>query len=534
MLIMVICIFIPVVKMCLIFNLSADKLAENWFEFKSKNPKVGTNPTDGHLDIFEKNYLTKEYIRENEIGKIKDDADDMDLDRHLSADEKEASEATVTEKGDDEEMEETVLDANGNEDLSVDERNTLFRKAVVASYGTESLEESDFHSAGEVSLIIKPIDESKHVKQEGYHFCGFNLYEMSCCFEDQLKQAAEFYTRRMGIPFVTDLSEDLIDDSCYLCFVRKQPHKVKLNTESLLVEGTGDTYDNETILKHMPVDLSRLPSYSFFPGQMIAFRGTRVKNTMRITHIIDPPSHTPAETMLQPLSQPLQILVVSGPFSAADKVESLVKYVGDAKPNLMILIGPFVDIRDFDACVNRDDDETFVKTFVSRLCKAGAEKVIVVSSMHDLNAVNVVPTPALPLDHPKAISFPNPCFFEVNGIRFAVTSVDILKHMMKQEFSTGLSDRMKRIASHLLSQRRLYPLFPVDREANVDYRSYEFLQFPCRPDFLILPSDLKSFVLDVDGCVCLNPERITKGFLSRIRVTQDEHRINPDVQVFRL
>lgn len=521
--------------MCLIFNLSADKLAENWFEFKSKNPKVETNPTDGHLDIFEKNYLTKEYIRENEIGQNKEDLSDMELDRKEPSQEEEVhektTEKTVPENEEEEEMRETVLEAD--EELTAEERNALFRKTIVASHGTESLEESDFQSTNEVTMTVKPIDESKHVKQDGCHFCGFNLYEMSCCFEDQLKQAAEFYSRSMGIPFVTDLSQDLIDDSCYLCFVRKQPQKVKLNADSMLIEGTGDTYDNETILKHMHVDLSQLPAYSFFPGQIIAFRGTRVKNTMKITSLLDPPSITPEERVFQPLSEPMQILVVSGPFSS-DKEEALVKQVSDAKPHLIILIGPFVDARDFDACVDRDDDETFLRTFVAKLCKAGAQKVIVVSSMHDLNAVNVVPTPPLSLDHPKAISFPNPCFFEVNGIRFAVTSVDILKHMMKQEFSFGLSDRMKRIASHLLSQRRLYPLFPVDREANVDYRSYKFLQFPCHPDFLILPSDLKSFVVDVDGCVCLNPERITKGFLSRIRVKLGEHDVNPHVQIFRV
>lgn len=160
--------------------------------------------------------------------------------------------------------------------------------------------------------------------------------------------------------------------------------------------------------------------------------------------------------------------------------------------------------------------------------------MVVVSSMHDFHAVNVVPTPPLSLSHPKATSYPNPCYFEVNGIRFAVCSVDILKHMMKQEFSVGLTDRMRRVVSQILSQRRLYPLFPVDREANVDYRSHKFLQLPCTPDFLIIPSDLKSFVMDVESCMCVNPERLTKGLVSRIRVKVADNGISSDVQVFRL
>ncbi|XP_026572221.1 DNA polymerase alpha subunit B-like [Pseudonaja textilis] len=40
---------------------------------------------------------------------------------------------------------------------------------------------------------------------------------------------------------------------------------------------------------------------------------------------------------------------------------------------------------------------------------------------------------------------------------------------------------------------------------------YPYASLPVTPDLLITPSDLKYFVKDVLGCICINPSRLTKG-----------------------
>lgn len=46
----------------------------------------------------------------------------------------------------------------------------------------------------------------------------------------------------------------------------------------------------------------------------------------------------------------------------------------------------------------------------------------------------------------------------------------------------------------------------------IDYESFcAYAQLPVTPDVFIVPSELRYFVKDVLGCVCVNPGRLTKG-----------------------
>eukprot|EP00058_Branchiostoma_floridae_P021149 XP_002606639.1 hypothetical protein BRAFLDRAFT_120094 [Branchiostoma floridae] len=76
----------------------------------------------------------------------------------------------------------------------------------------------------------------------------------------------------------------------------------------------------------------------------------------------------------------------------------------------------------------------------------------------------------------------------------------------------GSSDRLGRLIKHILTQQSYYPLYPPSEDVNIDYEHYEqFCRLQATPDVLIIPSDLRYFVKDVLGCVCVNPGRITKA-----------------------
>ncbi|GCC18614.1 hypothetical protein chiPu_0022112 [Chiloscyllium punctatum] len=76
----------------------------------------------------------------------------------------------------------------------------------------------------------------------------------------------------------------------------------------------------------------------------------------------------------------------------------------------------------------------------------------------------------------------------------------------------GGSDRFTRILKHILTQRSYYPLYPPAEEINLDYECLQlYAQLPVTPDILIVPSELRYFIKDVLGCICINPGRLTKG-----------------------
>jgi DNA polymerase alpha subunit B len=68
------------------------------------------------------------------------------------------------------------------------------------------------------------------------------------------------------------------------------------------------------------------------------------------------------------------------------------------------------------------------------------------------------------------------------------------------------------MSRHLLSQRSFYPLYPPDESVHLDVERWtDFAQMGCTPHILVLPSDLRYFIKDVDGTVVVNPEHLTKG-----------------------
>jgi DNA polymerase alpha subunit B len=46
----------------------------------------------------------------------------------------------------------------------------------------------------------------------------------------------------------------------------------------------------------------------------------------------------------------------------------------------------------------------------------------------------------------------------------------------------------------------------------IDYENfYAYAQLLVTPDVFVIPSELRYFVKDIFGCVCVNPGRLTKG-----------------------
>ena len=145
----------------------------------------------------------------------------------------------------------------------------------------------------------------------------------------------------------------------YVFSTRPQAHEGKLNKTSVVLEGARNTCGGARI----NVDLSHLQStktpYSLFPGQIVAMEGLNVTGRKFVAHrICEGAPHKPATTSIRELRQhvdrqggkPLKMLSVCGPFTTSDNLSyeplmDLLNVILEKSPDVVILAGPFVDLR---------------------------------------------------------------------------------------------------------------------------------------------------------------------------------------------
>ncbi|XP_025771162.1 DNA polymerase alpha subunit B [Puma concolor] len=270
----------------------------------------------------------------------------------------------------------------------------------------------------------------------------------------------------------------------------------KLNSKSVILEGDREHSSGAQI----PVDLSELKEYSLFPGQVVILEGINTTGGKLIATKL-------YEGVPLPFYQPPKededfeqnmVLVACGPYTTSDSITydpllDLIAIINRDRPDVCILLGPFLDAKheQVENCLLTSPFEDVFKqclrTIIEGTRSTASMRVQFVSE---------------------------PCSLSVNGVVFGLTSTDLLFHMGAEEISSssGTSDRLSRILKHILTQRSYYPLYPPQEDMAIDYENfYTYAQLPVTPDVFIIPSELKYFVKDVLGCVCVNPGRLTKG-----------------------
>ncbi|GBG78101.1 hypothetical protein CBR_g26038 [Chara braunii] len=214
--------------------------------------------------------------------------------------------------------------------------------------------------------------------------------------------------------------------------------------------------------------------------------------------------------------QPISIVVASGPFSTSDNLlyeplDDLLEYAIQTRPNLLLLSGPFVD-SDHPSIKAGEVDMLFehvfqreLRTRVERYCDKMGENahVALVPSTRDAHHDVVFPQPPFSSDDfedpDRQITFlSNPGIVVCDDVTIGIGTHDILRHLSGEEASRiregDTSDRMARLATHIIGQRSFYPLFPPALGSVMDMTmAPEALELAFTPDILILPSDLLHF-----------------------------------------
>ncbi|XP_057584542.1 DNA polymerase alpha subunit B isoform X2 [Hippopotamus amphibius kiboko] len=281
----------------------------------------------------------------------------------------------------------------------------------------------------------------------------------------------------------------------------------KLNHKSVILEGDREHSSGAQI----PVDLSELQEYSLFPGQGVPL-----------------PFHQPTEEDGD--SEQIMVLVACGPYTTSDSIAfepllDLITIINHDRPDVCMLFGPFLDAKhkQVETCLLTSPFEDVFKQCLRTIIegtRSSGSHLVFVPSLRDVHHEPVYPQPPftcsdLPREDKKRVQFVSePCTLSINGMIFGLTSTDLLFHMGAEEISSssGTSDRFSRILKHILTQRSYYPLYPPQEDVAIDYENfYAYAQLPVTPDVFIAPSELKYFVKDILGCICVNPGRLTKG-----------------------
>lgn len=286
----------------------------------------------------------------------------------------------------------------------------------------------------------------------------------------------------------------------------------KLNAASVVLEtsrrmGSG---------LRVPLDLNKLRGFQFFPGQIVALRGTNASgHSFNVTEILEVPllpnaASTPATLEMHrerlrgdpdamdsdsdPM--PLNVIFAAGPYTADDNLDfeplhALCDHAADTYADALVLTGPFIDVDhpliatgDFDLpddAVVEPDTATMSTVFkymfspaINRLAAANPSMtILLVPSVRDIIDKHVSwPQDAFSkkeLGLPKAAKIiGNPMTLSMNEMLLGISSQDVLYELRAEELVGGkiMSPNIfERLSRYLIEQRHYFPLFPpTDRQ----------------------------------------------------------------------
>ncbi|KAG9505826.1 hypothetical protein J7337_002798 [Fusarium musae] len=283
----------------------------------------------------------------------------------------------------------------------------------------------------------------------------------------------------------------------------------KLNAASLVLETSRRT----GMGLRVPLKMDNIRSWSFFPGQIVAFRGANASgNEFVVKEVLEVPLLPSAASSLSALEghrgrfrggpdamdedsepAPLSILYASGPYTADDNLDfeplhALCCQAGDTYADALVLTGPFLDIDhpliatgDFDLPeeANFDPDTATMATVFKYLVAPAFNRlaasnpqitIILVPSVRDVLSKHVSwPQDSIPrkeLGLPKMVRIvTNPMTLSINELVLGVSSQDVLSQLRSEEVvSRGGgqpgTDLMSRLCRYLVEQRHYFPLFP--------------------------------------------------------------------------
>ncbi|ORX45301.1 DNA polymerase alpha, subunit B [Hesseltinella vesiculosa] len=388
----------------------------------------------------------------------------------------------------------------------------------------------------------KPTITNSHPKILRYRYMFEKIRNKAEMLDDQIDymadiiQEANQWEEGYGNP--TRTTQGSIKAVGRIC---NEANQGKLNHTSVMLESSRTL----GLGKRVKLDLTRIPDFSLFPGQIVGFQGNNMTGkSFVVEQIVTPP--LPERIQAEEMGRNVDVLVASGPFTldsdlSFEPLVELLQTCVATQPDVLLLMGPFLSTS-HPTIAKGDIDELpedlFQREITSRLNQlAQAQpdtKIVLMPHANDIvHEWPLFPQPslsakALQLD-PSILLLPNPSVISINGTTLAMANVDILMALGQQECSkaSGSQDRLARLSHHILQQRSFYPLYPTAPDVIIDADQMAMVQLTTLPDILVLPSHLKHFAKVVDDVICMNPGHLCKsqsgGTYARIALPAKQH-----------
>ncbi|XP_077079580.1 DNA polymerase alpha subunit B [Siphateles boraxobius] len=401
------------------------------------------------------------------------------------------------------------------------------RGEVVSSFGT--VQGPRWTGKGQTSVRVEMLAGGDNSLISSYKYMFQRLRDVRDVLTEKIEELGEELRSHFNIEEFSPVSLPVQDSITVLGQVCCDSNG-KLNAQSVLLEA-----GQEQGGRQVPVDLSELKEFSLFPGQVVVMDGMNTSGekfvATKLYEGIPLPFYCPSEVKheMDEVSEPVMVMMACGPYTPSesltyDPLIDLITIINKDRPDVCILFGPFVDSK-HEQIEKNQVTETFQSIFkrcvdsIVEGTKGSGSRLVFVPSQRDVNHHCIYPQPPFNLtnlskdDTARVTLASDPCTLLIGNVTFGLTSTDILFHMGAEEISSGTgTERFSRIMKHMLTQRSYYPLYPPAEEVNMDYEKFQqFSQMNLTPDILIVPSELRYFIKDVIGCVCVNPGRLTKG-----------------------
>jgi DNA polymerase alpha subunit B len=212
----------------------------------------------------------------------------------------------------------------------------------------------------------------------------------------------------------------------------------KMNAKSVMLEGSFKFSNGRRVM----LDLSEVGNFSLFPGQIVLVEGINTSGkSIVVSKIIDgvKKPHLPVDSLKLDKfhkttdfqnNQPLEVMVACGPFTTSDNLDYqpldfLLQNVIRQKPDVLLLVGPFVDISQptlssgnviIGSDVNDQHSASFEMVFVEKIVRDNLQALFNSEDEYGVIPTHIVMVPSL-LDGHHEFVFPQPPFGDRDSIK---------------------------------------------------------------------------------------------------------------------
>lgn len=350
------------------------------------------------------------------------------------------------------------------------------------------------------------------LKKFGYRPMAMHLSEASEVLDDRIDEFAAAVQAHHNYPdsaFGSAASQDTSEVIAVGRIASDSPD-ARLNRASLVLE----TSRRVGAGLRVPLRVDAVPSFEFFPGQIVALRGVNasgdyfsVKEILSMPLLPVPASRAAAldahrkrlagpdavdEAGAGSDPPPLAVLIGAGPYTADDNLDyqplhELCDRAAATYADVLVLTGPLLDVEhplvaagdiDLPADLDVDEDSATLTTAFRGIVSPALQRlasavptitILLVPSVRDAISRHVSwPQEQLPgrkeLGLPRQVKLlSNPVTVSVNEVIVGVSAQDVLSELRRSETfgpQPRNSNLLARLSRHVVEQRHFFPLFP--------------------------------------------------------------------------